>query len=139
MGATAKALVPPLVRGSIERAPVTALSLSDLLARAQTLNVNEIRQLARFVPVIILIPESSPGQTAPPKVPCNRSCLSFLHPCSSHIAIGAVLRVRYRVPGAFNHVNGRSMHLYCTDRGSPTVVLEAGGGEDWLIWQTGLC
>jgi len=74
MGATAKALVPPSVRGSIERAPVTALSLSDLLARAQTLNVNEIRQLARFVPVIILIiPESSPGQTAPPKVPCNLS------------------------------------------------------------------
>jgi DNA-binding response OmpR family regulator len=73
MGATAKALVPPLVRGSIERAPITALNLSDLLARARTLNVNEIRQLARFVPVIILIPESSPGQAAPPKVPCNRS------------------------------------------------------------------
>jgi len=73
MGATAKALIPPLVRGSVERAPATALSYSDLLARAQTLNVNEIRQLARYVPVIILIPESSPGQTAPPKVPCNRS------------------------------------------------------------------
>ena len=73
MGATAKALLPQLMRGSIERAPATALSYSDLLARAQTLNVNEIRQLARFVPVIILIPESSPGQTAPPKVPCNRS------------------------------------------------------------------
>ena len=73
MGSTAKALIPPLVRGSVERAPATALSYSDLLARAQTLNVNEIRQLARYVPVIILIPESSPGQTAPPKVPCNRS------------------------------------------------------------------
>jgi Transcriptional regulatory protein, C terminal len=73
MGATAKALVPPLVRGLIERAPLTALSLSDLLARTQTLNVNEIRQLARFVPVIILIPESSPGQSAQPNIPCNRS------------------------------------------------------------------
>jgi hypothetical protein len=52
MGATAKALVPPLVRGSIERAPVTALSLTDLLARAQTLNVNEIRQLACFGRVV---------------------------------------------------------------------------------------
>ena len=73
MGTTAKALVSPLVRGSIERVPLTAFSLSDLLARTQTLNVNEIRQLARFVPVIILIPEASPGQTAPSKVACNRS------------------------------------------------------------------
>jgi Transcriptional regulatory protein, C terminal len=73
MGAVAKALVPPLMRGSIERAPFTALSLSDLLARAQTLSVNEIRQLARFVPVIILIPESSPGQTVESNIPCNRS------------------------------------------------------------------
>lgn len=73
MGTTAKALVPPLVRGSIERAPFTALSVSDLLARTQTLSVNEIRQLARFVPVIIVIPEALPGQTAPPKVPGNRS------------------------------------------------------------------
>ena len=27
------------------------------------------------------------------------------------------------------------MHLYCTGNGQPTVVLEAGGGDDWLIWQ----
>jgi len=27
------------------------------------------------------------------------------------------------------------MHLYCTGHGSPTIVLEAGGGDDWLIWQ----
>ena len=27
------------------------------------------------------------------------------------------------------------MHLYCTGHGFPTVVLDAGGGNDWLIWQ----
>src|SRR5439155_20942603 len=26
-------------------------------------------------------------------------------------------------------------HLYCIGKGSPTVLLEAGGGDDWLIWQ----
>ena len=73
MGTTVKALVPPLLRGSFERAPLTALSVSDLLARTQNLNVDEIRQLARFVPVIILIPEALAGQRVPPKVPWNRS------------------------------------------------------------------
>ena len=27
------------------------------------------------------------------------------------------------------------MHLYCSGQGSPTVVLDAGGGNDWLVWQ----
>lgn len=61
--------------------------------------------------------------------------LVFFTPAFLNIAIAAVLRVRYPVPGAFYQVNARSMHLYCSGRGSPTVVLEAGGGEDWLIWQ----
>jgi len=73
MGSTAKALVPRLMRGSIERALVTTLSLSDLLARTHSLNVEQIRQLARFVRVVILIPESTHGQTVEPKVTCNRS------------------------------------------------------------------
>jgi Transcriptional regulatory protein, C terminal len=73
MRATVKALVPPLMRGSIERAPVTTLSLSDLLARTHSLNIKQICQLARFVPVIILIPESSHGQTVAPRVAGNRS------------------------------------------------------------------
>jgi DNA-binding response OmpR family regulator len=73
MGSTAKALVPRLMRGSIERVLVTTLSLSDLLARTHSLNVEQIRQLARFVRVVILIPESTHGQTVKPKVTCNRS------------------------------------------------------------------
>jgi pimeloyl-ACP methyl ester carboxylesterase len=27
------------------------------------------------------------------------------------------------------------MHLYCEGSGTPTVVLESGGGDDWLYWQ----
>jgi hypothetical protein len=64
MGTTAKALVPPLIRGSIERVPVTTLSLRDLLARTHSLNIKQIRQLARFVWVIILIPESCLGRVS---------------------------------------------------------------------------
>ncbi len=41
----------------------------------------------------------------------------------------------YPVPGSFQTVHGRLMHLYCTGSGSPTVVLESGFGDDWLIWQ----
>jgi DNA-binding response OmpR family regulator len=73
MGATAKALVPQLMCGSIEGAAVTTLSLRDLLARTHSLKIKQICQLARFVPVIILIPESCHGQTVPPRVACNRS------------------------------------------------------------------
>jgi pimeloyl-ACP methyl ester carboxylesterase len=45
------------------------------------------------------------------------------------------LRRRYPVPGNFYEVSGSRMHLYCTGRGSPAVVLEGGLGRDWLYWQ----
>jgi hypothetical protein len=31
-------------------------------------------------------------------------------------------------------VNGHKMHLYCTGDGSPTIILDAGLGNDSLIW-----
>jgi len=31
-------------------------------------------------------------------------------------------------------VNGRRIHLFCTGQGSPTIVLEAGLGDDSMIW-----
>ncbi|MDQ6648331.1 MAG: alpha/beta hydrolase [Pseudomonadota bacterium] len=37
-------------------------------------------------------------------------------------------------PGMLYTVNGEPMHLYCTGAGSPTVVLEAGRGDDFLGW-----
>jgi len=37
-------------------------------------------------------------------------------------------------PGAFYTVKGYRMHINCTGSGSPTIVLEAGLGNDALIW-----
>ena len=45
------------------------------------------------------------------------------------------LQKRFPVPGGFYKVNGYQMHLYCSGKGSPTVVFESGGGNDWLYWQ----
>jgi hypothetical protein len=59
----------------------------------------------------------------------------FLIPALLNTITNAVLRARYPMPGAFYLINSRRMHLYCTGLGSPTVVLDAGGGNDWLIWQ----
>lgn len=39
------------------------------------------------------------------------------------------------VPGKIYRVGGYAMHIYCIGQGSPTVVLESGLGNDWLIWQ----
>jgi hypothetical protein len=38
-------------------------------------------------------------------------------------------------PGQIFRVNGFPMHIYCTGRGAPTVILESGLGNDWLVWQ----
>ena len=37
-------------------------------------------------------------------------------------------------PGASYSVNGHRMHIICTGSGSPTIVLEAGLGNDALTW-----
>ena len=64
------------------------------------------------------------------------ACVAILAaPALSNLIVNAVLRSRYPVPGAFYTVNRRPMHLYCSGHGLPTVVLDAGGGNDWLIWQ----
>lgn len=38
-------------------------------------------------------------------------------------------------PGSFYTVNGTRMHLDCEGQGGPTVILEAGLGDDWLQWR----
>ncbi len=41
-------------------------------------------------------------------------------------------------PGILVDVGGRKLHLYCTGKGSPTVILEAGAGSfsiDWALVQ----
>lgn len=45
------------------------------------------------------------------------------------------LRILFPAPGKLYAVKGSMMHLYCTGTGSPTVVLESGLGDDWLVWQ----
>jgi pimeloyl-ACP methyl ester carboxylesterase len=39
------------------------------------------------------------------------------------------------VPGRIFTIGAYAMHIYCIGQGSPTVVLESGLGNDWLIWQ----
>lgn len=40
----------------------------------------------------------------------------------------------YPPPGKFYKVNGYTMHLYCTGEGSPTLVLDAGLGNNFTVW-----
>jgi pimeloyl-ACP methyl ester carboxylesterase len=43
-------------------------------------------------------------------------------------------RAVYPARGRLYAVDGYKMHLYCTGEGSPTIVLDAGLGNDSLIW-----
>ena len=43
-------------------------------------------------------------------------------------------RAIYPPQGKLYQVDGYKMHLYCTGEGSPTIVLDAGLGNDSLIW-----
>jgi pimeloyl-ACP methyl ester carboxylesterase len=43
--------------------------------------------------------------------------------------VGAATDAEVAMPGELIEVNGHSMHLNCTGSGSPTVVLQPGGGE----------
>ena len=38
------------------------------------------------------------------------------------------------VPGALFEVGGYKMHLFCTGHGTPAIILDAGLGDDSLIW-----
>src|SRR6266567_496973 len=46
----------------------------------------------------------------------------------------ALYYYRHPPPGKMYRVNGRLMRLQCMGQGSPTIVLEAGGGNDGLTW-----
>ncbi len=45
------------------------------------------------------------------------------------------LNRRYPAPGKILTVDGYPMHIYCMGSGAPTVILDSGLGNDWLIWQ----
>jgi pimeloyl-ACP methyl ester carboxylesterase len=46
----------------------------------------------------------------------------------------ALHRFRSQTPGKLYRVNGHTMRMDCTGSGSPTIVLDAGLGNDGLIW-----
>lgn len=56
--------------------------------------------------------------------------------CLFNLAVVASARAQHPPLGQLYTVEGRSMHLYCVGQGSPTIVLEAGAGDDVLYWQT---
>ena len=43
-------------------------------------------------------------------------------------------RKAFPPPGKLYTVNGEPMHLYCSGAGSPTLLLESGRGDDFLVW-----
>ena len=43
-------------------------------------------------------------------------------------------RTTYHPPGQLLEVGGYRMHIYCTGSGSPTLILDAGFGDDWFVW-----
>jgi len=47
----------------------------------------------------------------------------------------AALRAQYPPPGQMVDVGGYKMHIYCQGSGSPTVILDAGGGDFSLSWE----
>lgn len=48
---------------------------------------------------------------------------------------GALDRRLHPPPGSFFNVGGSRMHLDCTGTGAPTIILEAGLGDDFLQWR----
>jgi hypothetical protein len=46
----------------------------------------------------------------------------------------ALYYYRHPPPGEMYQVNGRLMRLECMGQSSPTIVLDAGGGNDGLTW-----
>lgn len=53
---------------------------------------------------------------------------------SSAFTVGDFIRFRHAPPGRLYEVNGHKMRIDCTGSGSPTIVLDAGLGNDGLIW-----
>ena len=57
--------------------------------------------------------------------------------CASFLASGLALAQQVDIgpaPGRLIDIGGRKLHLNCTGRGSPTVILEAGASSFALDW-----
>lgn len=60
--------------------------------------------------------------------------VALLLAVSSGINVVAFARFRHAPGGAIYQVDGHAMHIDCMGRGSPTIVLESGLGDDGLVW-----
>lgn len=67
-----------------------------------------------------------------PAVHRNATCMALLLLASSSYA--AQLVSNPSPPGRMINVDNRMLHLNCSGRGSPTVLLEAGLGDSSLVW-----
>lgn len=56
-------------------------------------------------------------------------------PALLNSALGTSNRLLHPPPDSFYQVDGAKVHLYCAGTGAPTVILEAGLGDDWLQWR----
>jgi pimeloyl-ACP methyl ester carboxylesterase len=80
------------------------------------------------------------------EMPVNRSCLLLTLAGIFLISFVVCLRAQpdeslpreYPPPGRLIDIGGRKLHIYCSGKGSPTVILIAGGGAfsiDWALVQ----
>lgn len=64
------------------------------------------------------------------------SCLLLLLALSFwNFAVTKWQHLQNPVPGNLYTVEGRQMHLYCAGTGSPTIIIEAASGADYIGWQ----
>jgi pimeloyl-ACP methyl ester carboxylesterase len=49
--------------------------------------------------------------------------------------VGRFLEARYPPPGRMISLGNYKLHLYCVGRGTPTVIIEPGMGQDWVGWR----
>jgi pimeloyl-ACP methyl ester carboxylesterase len=52
-----------------------------------------------------------------------------------NLAMARWLHARNPVPGNFYTVEGRQMHIDCSGKGSPAVVMEAAASAPWSVWR----
>lgn len=68
-------------------------------------------------------------------------CVLFVSSAASATASLSEAAIMYPAPGRLLDVGGRNLHVYCTGKGRPTVVLVAGGSAysiDWSLVQPAL-
>ena len=53
---------------------------------------------------------------------------------AASLQVQAQLSAAYQPPGRLIDIGGRKLHLYCSGKGTPTIILVAGGGAFSIDW-----